>query len=282
MMGLKKIQFFKKGSKLEIAEEEFKYTPSQDNLLDVIYQKTSEFMKAPLDEYILSEGEKMDKLQDEWDSLVVPETIINNKTNLIGTSLQGNIDLSTEYNEKDINALYKVKTTYDYYGSDKKVKALSDKYNVDNSLTLAIIAQESEGNPLVVNSIGATGLMQIYGKGKDKYEKMFFEKANHGKTWDKEKDGYKYLLDPYNNIEAGLKIFNYSKDVLRKSYKNELEDGSMTNDDISWLAIRGYNSGPGYFTKNNTKKLSPKSIKQNTGHLKGIYNYYQYLKNNNL
>jgi len=279
--GFKNILFFQKGNKVK---EEYNYIFQEDDFKDF---KSSKILDISLNKKPLIEEEEVkdENILDEYNKSKNKEEVKEdiNETKLIGNEIQGKVELPTTYEEKDIKYLEKIKKVNDIYGNDTKVKELSKKYNIDKDLVLAIIAQESGGDTDIESPVKALGLMQLYGAAKNKWEKIYFEQANPDKTWDKERDGYTYLKDAYKNIEAGLNVYKYSLAVLKKSYKEELKKGLITEDDIKWLAVRGYNSGPKYFKKDyKGKKISKGNLAENEGHLKAIYNYYNYLKNKDL
>ena len=72
---------------------------------------------------------------------------------------------------------------------------VSHKYGIDPSITLAVILQESRGNPIIVSWAGAIGLMQIMPSTARKICGLSKEE----------------LFNPYKNIECGVKYLAYLK-----------------------------------------------------------------------
>ena len=92
------------------------------------------------------------------------------------------------------------------------IQAAAQKYRVDPALILAIMAQESRGNPMAVSNTGAIGLMQIMPQTAKRI------------------CGYSSLelLDPIKNIDCGTRILAYLrgrvetlKDVIASYYAGE-------------------------------------------------------------
>lgn len=92
------------------------------------------------------------------------------------------------------------------------IQSASYKYGVDPALILAIIAQESRGNPRAVSKAGAIGLMQVM---------PYMAKRLCGYT--------RYdLFDPVKNIDCGTKLLSYLKgrvetlqDIIASYYAGE-------------------------------------------------------------
>lgn len=91
-------------------------------------------------------------------------------------------------------------------------------YNLDFSLVMALIQQESEFNPNVISSTNDYGLMQI-------------NRTNH--AWLSETLGISDFLDPYQNVRAGTF-------VLRKLFER-YDDTNMV--------LMAYNMGEGNASK---------------------------------
>lgn len=79
---------------------------------------------------------------------------------------------------------------------------ISKKYGIDPAITLSVIIHESRGNPHVVSSVGAIGLMQIMPGTARQVCGLSPEE----------------LYDPYKNIECGVKYLAYLKKHSKDLY----------------------------------------------------------------
>ncbi|XZQ55625.1 MAG: membrane-bound lytic murein transglycosylase MltC [Arsenophonus sp.] len=126
------------------------------------------------------------------------------------------------------------------------IRQASKKYNVDESLIIAIIQIESNFNPYAVSHSNALGLMQIMQNtsGKD----VFRTKGKYGKP------SRNYLFNPVNNIDVGTAYLS----LLQKTYLSDITNIIS----LRYASIVAYNSGANsvlrVFHKN--KKLALKII----------------------
>ncbi len=109
------------------------------------------------------------------------------------------------------------------------VRQASRKYNVDESLILAIMQTESSFNPYAVSRSDALGLMQVvqHSAGKD-----VFRMQGKGGTPDRS-----YLFDPANNIDTGTAYLAMLNNVYLSGISNPTSR--------RYAVITAYNGGAG-------------------------------------
>ncbi|WP_459978199.1 murein transglycosylase domain-containing protein [Nautilia lithotrophica] len=110
------------------------------------------------------------------------------------------------------------------------VKENSKKFNISNTLILAIIKTESDFNPYAVSYVPAFGLMQIVPTtaGVEGYERAYGYKKIPSKE---------FLFVPKNNIKIGTAYLNILFYNYLKNIKNPVSK--------EYCAIAAYNSGIG-------------------------------------
>lgn len=110
------------------------------------------------------------------------------------------------------------------------INAMSERFNVDVSLILAIIEAESSFNPMATSHIPAFGLMQLVPKtaGVDAYRHVYGQHRILGPE---------YLYDVENNIELGTAYI----DVLQNRYLRGIENP----ENKLYSMIASYNTGVG-------------------------------------
>lgn len=110
------------------------------------------------------------------------------------------------------------------------ISEMSQRFNVDISIILAIIEAESSFNPMATSHIPAFGLMQLVPKtaGVDAYNHVY----GQPKILSPE-----YLYDVENNIELGTAYI----DVLQSRYLRGIEN----DDNKLYSMIASYNTGVG-------------------------------------
>lgn len=141
---------------------------------------------------------------------------------------------------------------------------MSEKYNVDVSLILAIIEAESSFNPMATSHIPAFGLMQLVPRtaGIDAYRHVY---------------GYKkilspdYLYDVDNNLELGTAYI----DVLQSRYLR----GITNEQNKLYSIVASYNTGVGNLAKTMTGK---NRVRQAIGDINQLQptDYFDYLQQN--
>ncbi|MGP1939391.1 MAG: membrane-bound lytic murein transglycosylase MltC [Arsenophonus sp. ET-DL9-MAG3] len=128
------------------------------------------------------------------------------------------------------------------------IRHAATKYNVDESLILAIMQIESNFNPYAVSRSNALGLMQIMQNtaGKDVFRAQ-------GKSGIPTKD---YLLNPANNIDLGAAYLS----LLQNTYLNKITNATSRR----YAIISAYNSGVNSVLKifHKDKKLASQIINQ--------------------
>ncbi|MDG6897277.1 murein transglycosylase C [Actinobacillus delphinicola] len=109
------------------------------------------------------------------------------------------------------------------------VRQASRRYNVDESLILAIMQVESSFNPYAVSYSNAVGLMQIVrttaGRDVFKHQNRPGAPSKH------------YLLNPRHNIDIGTHYLS----LLKNKYLAGIKD----KDSLRYAVIASYNSGAG-------------------------------------
>ena len=117
------------------------------------------------------------------------------------------------------------------------VDGAAERHQVDRNLIFAVIAQESAGDPAVVSSKGAKGLMQLMDETAADL-------------------GVKRVMNPLENVMAGTRYLR----MLLDKYNGNIE-----------LALAGYNAGPGAVQKYNG--IPP--YKETQQYVKKVMNYYR-------
>ncbi len=118
-----------------------------------------------------------------------------------------------------------------YTSYDNIIREMSKKYGVDPVLVRAIVKVESDFNPNVVSSKGATGLMQLM----PATAKLM---------------GVKDIFDPRENIEGGVKYLFY---LMNRFSELKLVIAAYNAGET---AVRKYNKIPPYKeTRNYVKKV---------------------------
>ncbi len=109
------------------------------------------------------------------------------------------------------------------------IRQAAAKYQVEESLILAIMQIESSFNPYAISSANALGLMQIMQQtaGKD----VFKMKGKNGHP------SRSYLFDPENNIDAGVAYLS----ILQNSYLGGIRNSTSRR----YAMITAYNGGAG-------------------------------------
>ncbi|GKX57176.1 membrane-bound lytic murein transglycosylase C [Leminorella grimontii] len=109
------------------------------------------------------------------------------------------------------------------------VRQAARKYNVEESLILAIMQTESSFNPYAVSRSDAIGLMQVmqHTAGKDVFKMQ-------GKSGQPSRS---YLFDPANNIDAGTAYLS----ILQNSYLGGISNATSRR----YAVITAYNGGAG-------------------------------------
>ncbi|BAP58658.1 transglycosylase SLT domain-containing protein [Candidatus Tachikawaea gelatinosa] len=107
------------------------------------------------------------------------------------------------------------------------IKKISEKYNIDISLVLAIIKIESNFNPYAISNSEALGLMQIMQTtaGRDVFRMQ-------GKLGYPSKS---YLLNPKNNVNIGIAYLS----LLQNTYLNNIVNPLAR----LYILIIAYNGG---------------------------------------
>ncbi|MGP1930198.1 MAG: membrane-bound lytic murein transglycosylase MltC [Arsenophonus sp. ET-YP4-MAG3] len=126
------------------------------------------------------------------------------------------------------------------------IRQAATKYNVDESLILAIMQIESNFNPYAISRSNALGLMQIMQNtaGKDVFR-------SQGKSGIPTRD---YLLDPVNNINLGAAYLS----LLQNTYLNKITNLTSRR----YAIISAYNGGVNSVLKifHKDKKLASQII----------------------
>lgn len=109
------------------------------------------------------------------------------------------------------------------------IRQATAKYNIEESLILAIMQIESSFNPYAISNSNAIGLMQIipHLSGKD----VFKMQGKGGKP------SKSYLFDPKNNIDTGVAYLS----LLKNSYLSGIKNSTSRR----YAMISAYNSGAG-------------------------------------
>lgn len=110
------------------------------------------------------------------------------------------------------------------------VRQASDRFNLPESLILAIIETESSFNPFAVSHANAYGLMQIIPStaGADVFQKVLKKKGRPSRD---------YLFNAQNNITVGSAYLT----ILRDRYLSNIEHPTSQ----LYCIISAYNSGAG-------------------------------------
>ncbi len=170
--------------------------------------------------------------------------MLNNSSSYIPTSYYNSLIQSKSESisglNNDLDNFHNTRFSKVLAGANKYsdiISKASQTYGIPEKLIASIMKQESNFNPNVVSSAGATGLMQLM-PGTAKYL------------------GVKDSRNPEQNIMGGTK---YLKQMLNQ-FDNDIN-----------LALAAYNAGPG-----NVKKYGGiPPFKETQNYVKKVLNYYQ-------
>ncbi|MGL9735294.1 MAG: membrane-bound lytic murein transglycosylase MltC [Symbiopectobacterium sp.] len=109
------------------------------------------------------------------------------------------------------------------------IRQASERYDIEESLILAIMQTESSFNPYAVSRSDALGLMQVvqHSAGRD----VFKSKGKWGHP------SRSYLFDPENNIDTGVAYLA----ILKNTYLGGIENPTSRR----YAVITAYNGGAG-------------------------------------